>query len=74
MIFREKKSSYSKLRILIMQVLFIILFVFVLHRLWQLQIVNGKKYAEDFELKISRTVTDKSTRGTIYDCNGEPLK
>lgn len=72
-IFREKKSSYSKLRIMIMQVLFIILFVFVLHRLWQLQIVNGKKYAEDFELKISRTVTDKSTRGTIYDCNGEVL-
>lgn len=36
-------------------------------------LVNGQKYAENFELQITRTVRDHNTRGNIYDCNGEAL-
>ena len=43
------------------------------HRLFELQIVNGQKYAENLELQITKTVRDRNTRGTIYDCNGEVL-
>ncbi|WP_408634704.1 hypothetical protein [Petralouisia muris] len=48
-------------------------FSILIHRLFELQIVNGQKYAEDFELQITRTVRDHNTRGNIYDCNGEAL-
>ena len=56
-----------------MQIVFIALFLILIYRLWDLQIVNGQKYADDFELKITRTVRDSSTRGLIYDCKGEIL-
>ena len=63
----------SKIRIFTMQIVFIALFLILIYRLWDLQIVNGQKYADDFELKITRTVRDSSTRGLIYDCKGEIL-
>lgn len=56
-----------------MQIVFIALFLILIYRLWDLQIVNGQKYADDFELKITRTVRDSSTRGLIYDSKGEIL-
>lgn len=56
-----------------LQILFVLLFSILLHRLFDLQIVNGQKYAEDFELQTTRTVRDYNTRGVIYDCNGEVL-
>ena len=51
----------------------IALFSILIHRLFVLQIVNGQKYAEDFELQITRTIREHNTRGNIYDCNGEVL-
>lgn len=62
-----------KIRVFTMQIVFIALFLILIYRLWDLQIVNGQKYADDFELKITRTVRDSSTRGLIYDCKGEIL-
>lgn len=56
-----------------MQFIFIALFSILIHRLFVLQIVNGQKYAEDFELQITRTIREHNTRGNIYDCNGEVL-
>lgn len=41
--------------------------------MWNLQIINGQKYAKNYELKITRTVKENNTRGIIYDCNGEVL-
>lgn len=43
------------------------------HRLWFLQIVNGEKYAKDYELRVTKTVRDSHARGKIYDCNGKAL-
>lgn len=60
-------------RYIIMQIVFAVLFSILLRRLFDLQIVNGQKYAEEFELQITRTVKDRNTRGIIYDCNGEVL-
>ncbi len=61
------------IRLYILQFFLTVIFLFLMYRLWQLQIVNGSKYAEDYELKITRTVREGNTRGIIYDCNGEVL-
>lgn len=60
-------------RLFILMAVFVGLFFILLYHLWKLQIVNGQKYAENYQLKITRTVRDPSTRGIIYDCNGEVL-
>ncbi|MDE6365469.1 MAG: peptidase [Lachnospiraceae bacterium] len=70
---RNNKKTGTPVRIGILQMVFAALLVLLLYRLWDLQIVNGEKYAQDYELKITRTIRDKSTRGAIYDCNGEIL-
>lgn len=45
----------------------------LINRIFDLQIVNGKDYLEHFTLKIKKEKTISSTRGTIYDRNGEVL-
>lgn len=45
----------------------------LLQRLFQLQIVNGETYQNDFSLSILKERTLKSTRGNIYDRNGKPI-
>ncbi len=63
----------GNVRLFMLQAVMVSICVFLVYRLWELQIVNGPKYAEDYELKITRTVREGSTRGNIYDCNGEVL-
>ena len=70
---KDSTKKDINIRCFILQIIFVVLFAILLHRLFELQIVNGQKYAEDFELQITRTVRDHNTRGTIYDCNGEVL-
>ena len=41
--------------------------------MFYLQIVKGKEYQETFSLKLEREVTTASTRGNIYDRNGDLL-
>lgn len=69
----KQEQSGSALRIFILQFAFAVLLLLLLYRLWDLQIVNGEKYVQDYELKITRTIRDKNTRGSIYDCNGKIL-
>ena len=69
----DRGERKHNIRFFTLQILFVLLFSILLHRLFELQIVNGEKYAEDFELKITRTIRDHNTRGNIYDCNGEVL-
>lgn len=73
---RAPKNSMRKnkmIRCFTLQIIVVALFLILLHRLFELQIVDGQKYAENFELQITRMVRDHNTRGTIYDCNGEVL-
>lgn len=60
-------------RPLVLLAVFILLPAVLLYRLWNLQVINGQDYADAYELKITKTVRDKNTRGMIYDCNGEVL-
>lgn len=69
----ECRRRNQNLRMYAMDIIFGVFFAILLYRLWDLQIVNGEKYAEDFELKITRTVREGNTRGRIYDRNGELL-
>ncbi|MCI8669439.1 MAG: peptidase [Lachnospiraceae bacterium] len=69
----ESSRTKGNIRIYILQLILGILFSFLLYHLWKLQIVNGEKYAEDYELKVTRTVKENNLRGMIYDRNGEIL-
>lgn len=52
---------------------FIILCLVIIGRLYVLQIVEGASYAEHFQMKTTRTLELKSSRGNIYDKNGKLL-
>lgn len=68
-----ESSRKGNIRLYILQIILGIFFSFLLYHLWNLQIVNGQKYVEDYELKVTRTVKENNMRGMIYDCNGEIL-
>ena len=57
-------------RLFILLILFLILAVVMIYRVFILQIVRGEEYLDNFQLKIVRERTLPSTRGKIYDCNG----
>lgn len=74
MLVEDRKENKNKnIRCYSIFVLIVILFSILIYCLWELQIVNGEKYAQDFVLKTTRTVKEHNTRGKIYDCNGEIL-
>ncbi len=60
-------------RVLVFFIIMCCLFSVLIHRIFVLQIVNGESYADMFKLKIKKEITIPSTRGEIYDRNGEVL-
>ena len=60
-------------RQIIALVIFAILFIILILRLFVLQVVLGHQYKDDFNLKIQKKININSTRGNIYDCNGNLL-
>lgn len=68
---RLKKIRFDRYAIL--AVIFIVLAGVLIHRLYVLQIKNGEDYRNNFSVKMTRTRTIKSTRGNIYDRNGNLL-
>ena len=60
-------------RSIVLLAVLVILFMVLIGRLFFLQIVNGEKYMENFNLRIKREITLPGTRGNIYDRNGKPL-
>ncbi len=54
-------------------ILFLVFFGILLGRVFALQIVHGEEYADSFTMKIKKEVSISSTRGRIYDRNGEVL-
>lgn len=60
-------------RLFVILVAFILLSSTIVYRLFDLQIVNGEDYLNNFRLKIVRERSLSSTRGNIYDCNGNLL-
>jgi penicillin-binding protein 2 len=47
--------------------------VVLIYRLFDLQIVNGQSYLDNFQLMIQKEKTIQGTRGNIYDRNGNIL-
>ena len=66
-------SEIGKSRLLIMSVIFCVMSGILIHRCFDLQIANGKKYLDNYKLQIEKTREIQGTRGIIYDRNGEVL-
>ncbi len=54
-------------------ILFLVMACVLVHKLFDLQIIEGENYVNDFKLRTTKTRTLKSTRGNIYDRDGEVL-
>ena len=78
---RKKRSKIRKIsadsslrtRLVILILIFLLLTGMIISRLFTLQIMNGEAYENDFTLSIEKKRVLKSTRGEIYDCNGNLL-
>ena len=66
-----KKLIHS--RVFALAVVFTGMFAALIIRLFDLQIVHGEEYQDDYVQKTAVTVSTPGTRGDIYDCNGNLL-
>ncbi|MDY3919399.1 MAG: penicillin-binding transpeptidase domain-containing protein [Candidatus Limivivens sp.] len=74
--FNYVKSSLSKAiksRMIVLVILFLLMAFILINRLFHLQILNGEAYLNDFTMQIKKEKVIKSTRGEIYDSDGNPL-
>lgn len=72
--FDEMKKSMKKAvnsRVVVLVAVFVLLCAILLERLFQLQIVSGESYQNDFSLSIMKERSLPSSRGNIYDRNGK---
>lgn len=69
----EDFLTFIKSRTFILGVVFVLMIGVLVHRLFELQIVNGEDYLNKFTYRIQKDTELQSPRGTIYDCNGVPL-
>ena len=60
-------------RFTLMLIVYAVLIVVLVQRLFVMQIINGQDYLNNFKLTIKKETTLKSTRGNIYDRNGNLL-
>ena len=68
--FRELLEKLKESRLFLMGALFVVLSCILICRLFSLQIIHGKEYAEDYRLSIEKIKNIPATRGKIYDTNG----
>ncbi len=68
--FRDKLVSILSSRLLILFILIIGFGSALIHRVFDLQIVNGASYLEDFQMTIEKNRDIKAARGKIFDRNG----
>lgn len=66
-----KKIRLKRTTVLVL--VFCAMFAVLIQRLFSLQIIHGKEYADNFELNITKERTIKGTRGNILDRNGKAL-
>ncbi len=70
---KERILNIITSRITVLAVIFLFLAGVLIYRCFDLQIVNGQQYLDDFILKTEKTRTIASTRGRILDRNGVVL-
>lgn len=71
--FKDSLLNFITSRIFVLMLVFICFFAILLGRVFLLQIIHGEDYAESFTMKIKKEINIASTRGKIYDRNGEIL-
>lgn len=74
--FNRIKNSFTNninSRLLILTAVFLSLAALLIYRVFELQIVKGEDYLNNFQLKIQKERTVPAARGNIYDKNGELL-
>ena len=70
---RDALWNLVKSRVFLLAVVFMVMFAILLQRVFYLQIVMGEEYQDTFSLMTEREVSLTSTRGDIYDRNGNVL-
>lgn len=70
---KEIVTSIFKSRLVVLILLFCVLSLVLIQRVFVLQIVNGQDYLDNYTLSIQKTIETTGTRGNIYDRNGELL-
>ena len=70
---KEAIVQFVTHRLFALSIVFIALMLVLVYRLFQLQIVNGEDYLENFNLMSEKTLVTEGQRGNIYDCNGNLL-
>ncbi|MBO4775953.1 MAG: penicillin-binding protein, partial [Lachnospiraceae bacterium] len=68
--FKEELISFMKSRLVLPICLFLAIGVVLIIRIFNLQIINGQDYVNNYELKIIREKSIDGIRGNIYDRNG----
>ncbi|MCR5673193.1 MAG: penicillin-binding protein [Lachnospiraceae bacterium] len=66
-----KDAIFNRFTLLL--IIYVVLIVILVQRLFVMQIINGQDYLNNFKLTIKKETTLKSTRGNIYDRNGNLL-
>ena len=70
---KELIHQFFNSRILVLFIAMCILSVALLQKLFTLQIVDGESYLNNYRLRIRKERVLESTRGNIYDRNGNLL-
>ena len=70
---RDAVIGFITSRVFVLILVFIILSATLIYRLFDLQIVKGDEYLSSFRMIIRKEKSLDSTRGKIYDRNGELL-
>ena len=70
---REGLINLITSRLLLLFVVFTGMAVILIYRLFDLQIVNGESYLNNFRLMIQKEKVIEGTRGNIYDAKGNLL-
>ena len=73
MILSSKKSSSTRLRYNILTMIVYVIGLILIAQLFNLQIVNGKEYREESNIKLTRETTIEAARGNIRDRTGIAL-
>lgn len=71
--FKENFLNMVTSRVFVMILVMGLISSVIVHRLFDLQIVNGESYLDSFQTKIMKERTIQGSRGCIYDRNGNLL-
>ena len=70
---KEALGRILESRLVVVIIVFCLLFLMLVNRVFYLQIVKGQEYLDNYKLQIEKKKYTEGTRGNIYDRNGKVL-